>query len=171
MLSDQQKQRIKEEQEKYPHPKTGIIHALFIAQQDRNYIDEDEVEEIGEIMGIDPADIWSVASFYTMINQEPLGQFKIQVCDNLPCLIEGADRIVEHFESRLNIEEGETTPDNLFTLETVECLGSCGSAPMCQVNDGPYRENLTRDDVDDLLSELRERAENGSATEDAQQTS
>lgn len=161
MLTDDQKQRIKDEQEKYPHPKTGIIHALFIAQEDDNYIEEDDVEEMGELLDIDPSDIWSVASFYTMINQEPTGRFKIQVCDNLSCLVEGAGEILRHFEERLNIEEGETTPDDMFTLEGVECLGSCGSAPMCQVNDGPYYENLTKDDVDELLSELREKAEDG----------
>lgn len=163
MLTDNQKQRMKTEQEKYPHPKTGIIHALFIAQEEENYIDEDDVKEMSNVLDIDPSDIWSVASFYTMINQEPVGKYKIQVCDNLPCLIEGADEIISHFENRLDIEEGETTPDDLFTLEGVECLGSCGSAPMCQINDGPYHENLTEEDVDELLSNLREQAENGEA--------
>lgn len=161
MLTDDQKQRIKQEQDKYPHPKTGIIQALFIAQEEDNYIEEEDVEEMGEILEIDPSEIWSVASFYTMINQEPVGRYKIQVCDSLPCLIEGAGEIVNYIENRLNIENGETTPDDLFTLETVECLGSCGSAPMCQVNDGPYHENLTPDDVDDLIDRLRNQAKNG----------
>ena len=161
MLTEDQKQRIQEEQDRYPHPKTGIIHSLFIAQEGDNSIEEEDVEKMGELLGIDPAEIWSVASFYTMINQEPTGRYKIQVCDNLPCLIEGAAQIVEYFENRLNIENGETTADDLFTLETVECLGSCGSAPICQVNDEAYHENLTPDDVDDLLDELRERAKTG----------
>ncbi|MFB6346727.1 MAG: NAD(P)H-dependent oxidoreductase subunit E, partial [bacterium] len=119
--------------------------------------------DIGEVMDIDPSEIWSVASFYTMINQEPVGKYVLQVCDNLPCLIEGAGDIVKHLETRLDIEVGETTPDELFTLKTVECMGSCGSAPMCQVNDEPYHENLSTDDVDELLEELRERAENGTS--------
>lgn len=156
MLSDDQLERIKDEQDRFPHPKTGIIHALFIAQEEKNYIEEEDVEQMASVMDMDASEIWSVASFYTMINQEPVGKFKIQVCDNLPCLVEGAAEIVKHLESRLNIEAGETTPDEMFTLETVECLGSCGTGPLCQVNDGPYHENLTVEDVDELIEKLRE---------------
>lgn len=163
MLSESQLERIEQEQDKYPHPKTGIIHALFIAQENQNYIEKDDVEQMASVMDIDASEIWSVASFYTMINQEPVGKYKIQVCDNLPCLIEGAGEIVDHLESRLNIEDGETTPDELFTLETVECLGSCGTGPLCQVNDGPYHENLSPDDVDELIDELREKHESNGA--------
>lgn len=155
MVSDLRLERIKEEQEKYPHPKTGIIHALFIAQEEKNYVEKEDVEQMAEVMDLDASEIWSVASFYTMINQEPVGQYKIQVCDNLPCLIEGADKIINHLESRLGIETGETTPDEVFTIESVECLGSCGTAPLCQVNDGPYHENLTEAKVDELIETLR----------------
>ncbi len=161
MLTDEQLERIKEEQDKYPHPRTGLIHALFIAQEEKNYLEEEDVEQMAEVMGLDPVEIWSVASFYTMINQGTTGRYVLQVCDNLPCLIEGADEIVRHIEKRLNIEAGETTPDQTFTLKTVECLGSCGTAPLCQVNDREYHENLTPDRVDDLLEDLR----NGERTE------
>lgn len=157
MLSDDQIERIKEEQDSFPHPKTGIIHALFIAQEEKNYIEEEDVEQMASVMDIDASEIWSVASFYTMINQEPTGQFELQVCDNLPCLVEGAAEIVDHLENRLGIEDGETTPDENFTLETVECLGSCGTGPLCQVNDGPYHENLTVEKVDELLDSLNEK--------------
>lgn len=155
MLTDAQLERIQEEQNKYPHPRTGLIHALFIAQEEKNYLEEEDVEQMAEVMDLDPVEIWSVASFYTMIHQETTGRYVLQVCDNLPCLVEGADRIVRHIEKRLNIEVGETTPDETFTLETVECLGSCGTAPLCQVNDREYHENLTPDRVDDLLDDLR----------------
>lgn len=155
MLTDEQLERIEEEQDKYPHPRTGLIHALFIAQEEKNYVEEEDVEQMAEVMGLDPVEIWSVASFYTMINQGTTGRYVLQVCDNLPCLIEGADEIVRHIEKRLNIEAGETTPDQTFTLKTVECLGSCGTAPLCQVNDRAYHENLTPDRVDELLEDLR----------------
>lgn len=157
MLTESQLDRIKQEQDRFPHPRTGIIHALFIAQENRNYVEEEDVEQMGEVLDIDPSVIWSVASFYTMIHQSPVGKYVIQVCDNLPCLIGGADEIVRHIQKRLNIDVGQTTPDNLFTLKTVECLGSCGTAPMCQVNDGPYHENLSREDVDELIDELKAR--------------
>jgi len=159
MLTDDQLERIREEQAKYPHPRTGLLHALFIAQEEKNYIEEEDVRQMAETMDLDPVEIWSVASFYTMIHQSSTGRYVLQVCDNLPCLIEGAGAIVGHIEKRLNIQVGETTPDELFTLETVECLGSCGTAPLCQVNDGEYHENLTPDRVDDLLEELRSGAD------------
>lgn len=165
MLTDSQIERMKEEQASYPHPKTGLIHCLFIAQEEKNYIKEEDVEQMGEALDIDPSEIWSVASFYTMINQEPVGKFKIQVCDNLPCMVEGALEILEHLESRLGIEEGETTPDELFTLEAVECLGSCGTGPMCQVNDRSYHENLSREEVDELLEALRAEVEESEGAE------
>jgi NADH-quinone oxidoreductase subunit E len=156
MLNEETLEQVEQEQAKYPHPKTGIIHALFIAQDEKNYILEEDVEQMAEVMDLDASEIWSVASFYTMINQEPVGKYKVQVCDNLPCLVEGAAEIVDHLESRLGIEDGETTPDELFTLETVECLGSCGTGPLCQINDGPYHENLTIEDIDELIDDLRE---------------
>jgi NADH-quinone oxidoreductase subunit E len=159
MLSDDQLERIEAEQNKFPNPKTSIIHALFIAQEEKNYVLEEDVDQMADVMDIDASDIWSVASFYTMINQEQVGRFKIQICHNLSCMIEGADEILDYLESRLGIEEGETTPDELFTLEGVECLGSCGTGPVCQVNDRPYRENMDTDDVDELLEKLREKAE------------
>ncbi len=166
MLTDDQIERIEAEQQRFPHPRTGIIHALFIAQENKNYVEEEDVEQMGEILGIDPSVIWSVASFYTMIHQSPVGKYVIQVCDNLPCLIAGADGIVRHIQKRLNIDVGQTTPDNLFTLKTVECLGSCGTAPMCQVNDGPYHENLTREDVDELIDDLKADHEDGEGERD-----
>jgi NADH-quinone oxidoreductase subunit E len=159
MISEDRLERIREIGDHYPNAETGLLKALFVAQEEKNYLEEEDVQQVAEELDMDDSEVWSVASFYTMINQEPTGQFKIQVCQNLSCMIEGADEIIEHLESRLGIEEGETTPDELFTLEAVECLGSCGTGPVCQVNDRAYHENLDADDVDELLEQLRQEAE------------
>lgn len=162
MLTEDQKRRMKEEQEKFPHPRTGLLHCLFIAQEEDNRVEEEEVEEMSEILDVDASRIWSLASFYTMINLDEVGQFNIQVCDNFPCMLRGAEDILDYFSDCLDIDVGETTADGLFSLERVECLGSCGTAPMCQVNDREYHENLTREDVDELIESLRAEA-NGEA--------
>lgn len=159
MVSEDRLERIRDIGDHYPNAETGLLKALFVAQEEKNYLEEEDVVQVAEELGMDDSEAWSVASFYTMINQEPTGTFKIQVCQNLSCMIEGADEIIEHLESRLGIEEGETTPDELFTLEAVECLGSCGTGPVCQVNDRTYHENLEPDDVDELLDQLRQETE------------
>ncbi len=165
MLTEDQKRRMREEQDRFPHPRTGLLHCLFIAQEENNYVREEDVNEMAQVLDLDASTIWSVASFYTMIHQESVGTYVIQVCDNLPCLLQGADEILDLFSRRLDVDVGETTPNQTFTLKRVECLGSCGTAPVCQVNDRPYHENLTEEDVDRLIERLRTEAENGSGVE------
>jgi len=94
-----------------------------------------------------------VVSFYTMFNREPVGENLIQVCTNISCSLLSAEHIVEYIKNKLGIDVGETTPDNKFTLVTVECLGSCGTAPMMQIND-TYYENLTEEKIDRILEKL-----------------
>jgi NADH-quinone oxidoreductase subunit E len=111
---------------------------------------------VAEVMGLPPTEVASVASFYTMFNRQPVGENLIQVCTNISCSLLGAEHIVEYIKNRLGIDVGETTPDNKFTLVTVECLGSCGTAPMMQIND-TYYENLTEEKIDQILAELAKR--------------
>jgi NADH-quinone oxidoreductase subunit E len=113
----------------------------------------DVLREVAGILGIPPIAARSVASFYTMYNRKPVGRYLIQVCTNLSCSLMGAEHIVERLRQKLGIDVGETTPDDLFTLMTVECLGSCGTAPMMQINDD-YYENLTEERLDQILAEL-----------------
>jgi NADH-quinone oxidoreductase E subunit len=100
-----------------------------------------------------PTEVASVASFYTMFNRQPVGENLIQVCTNISCSLLGAEHIVEYLKDKLGIDVGETTPDNKFTLAIVECLGSCGTAPMMQIND-TYYESLTEEKIDQILEEL-----------------
>jgi NADH:ubiquinone oxidoreductase subunit E len=107
-------------------------------------------------MEFSPALVASVASFYTMLNREPVGRHLIQVCTNISCSLLGAEHLLEYISRKLGIQPGETTPDGEFTLLEVECLGSCGTAPMMQVNDR-YYENLTEEKADQILSGLTQR--------------
>lgn len=156
MLSDKAKTEIRQLKARYPHPNSALLPALALAQKEHGWLSPEVLDEVAEVMGLVPAQVGSVASFYTMYNRRPVGKHFVQVCTNIACSLLGAEHIVEHLKRRLGIEVGGTTPDGLFTLAEVECLGSCGTAPMMQVND-VYYENLTADRVDQILAELRSR--------------
>jgi len=111
------------------------------------------MREVGQAMDLPTTEVASVASFYTMFYTQPVGEHVIQVCTNISCSLLGAEHIVDYLSRQLGIEVGQTTPDGKFTLLTVECLGSCGTAPMMQV-DERYYENLTEEKIDRILAEL-----------------
>lgn len=142
---------------KYPpeRKRSAILPMMFIVQRERGgYLDPPGVAYLADRLGVRITDIWEVATFYSMINTEPVGRYHIQVCKTLSCKIMGADRITEQCSRRLGIKPGETTPDGLFSLSVVECLGSCGTAPMLQLG-FDYHENLTEAKVDELLDRCR----------------
>jgi len=145
---------IKERMVKYPRRKSAILPALTVAYRQVGHLSEQIYREISEIIEVPYIEIAEAASFYTMFPKEPVGKYLIQVCHNISCALLGADSLVGYLEQKLGIKKGETTPDNLFTLISVECLGSCATAPMMQIND-KYYENLTREKVDTILEELR----------------
>ena len=138
---------------KYPpeRKRSAILPLMFIVMRERGgYLDPPGVAYLADRLGVRITDIWEVATFYSMINTEPVGRYHIQICKTLSCKIMGADRVTEQCTRRLNIKPGETTADGLFSLSLVECLGSCGTAPMLQLN-FDYHENLTDAKVDELL--------------------
>ncbi len=156
MLSDKAKSEIQQLRARYPHPNSALLPALALAQKEHGWLSPEVLEEVAEVMELSPAQVGSVASFYTMFNRRPVGKYLVQVCTNVACSLLGAEHIVEHLKRKLGINVGETTPDGLFTLLEVECLGSCGTAPVMQIND-TYYENLTAEKVDQILAELRRR--------------
>jgi len=156
VLSENVKAEIKQFEGKYPDPKSALLTALHVAQREHGWLSLEIMRDVAEVMDLPPTEVASVASFYTMFNRQPVGENLIQVCTNISCSLLGAEHIVEYLKNKLGIDVGETTPDNKFTLVTVECLGSCGTAPMMQIND-TYYENLTEEKIDQILAELAER--------------
>jgi NADH-quinone oxidoreductase subunit E len=139
---------------RYPKKEAAMLPVLYLAQQEFGHLGPEAIEYVAELMGQAPARVYSVVSFYTMYNMKPIGRHHIQICRTLPCALGGAEKITAFVKQRLGIESGQTTPDGRFTLTEVECLASCGTAPMMQVNDD-YYENLTEEKVDEILHSLK----------------
>ncbi len=141
-----------------PARRARLLTALYIAQEQERYLSPEALERVAERLGLPQAGVYSTASFYTLFRTRPAGRYVLQVCRGLSCyLAGGAERLVDYLQRKLEIQVGETTADGLFTLETVQCLASCGTAPAMRVNDELY-ENLTTAKVDLLIDELIERA-------------
>lgn len=153
MLSEKAKAEIEQLKGKYPDPKSALLPALEIAQREHGWLSQEAMREVGQAMDLSPTEAASVASFYTMLYREPVGEHVIQVCTNISCSLLGAEHIVDYLSRKLGVGVGQTTPDGKFTLLTVECLGSCGTAPMMQVDEA-YYENLTEEKIDRVLAEL-----------------
>jgi NADH-quinone oxidoreductase subunit E len=138
---------------KYPVKRSAILPLMFIVQRERGYLDPPAVAYLAERLDLRTTDIWEVATFYSMIYTQPIGKYHIQVCKTLSCKLLGSEKITKHCSEKLGIKAGETTPDGRFSLSEVECLGSCGTAPMFQINFG-YHENLTPEEVDQIIDAL-----------------
>jgi NADH-quinone oxidoreductase subunit E len=142
---------------RYPEgkQKSALLPVLHLAQAEFDgWLSPGVMDYVAGLLKLKPIEVYEVASFYSMYNLEPVGKCLIEVCQTGPCWLRGSDEIVSHLENKLNIKVGETTADGMFTLKTVECLGSCGTAPMLQCG-AQYYENLTTDKVDALLENLR----------------
>jgi len=153
MLGPEFEQRVDAIVAKYPEAKAATLPVLWEVQREQGWIDGDAEVWVAERLGTTPAHVHGVVTFYTMYKQKPSGRHHIQVCTTLSCMLRGCDEMLEYLENKLGIKVGETTPDGKFSLVRVECLGSCGSAPMFQLNDD-YHEDLTPEKVDLLLDGL-----------------
>ena len=154
MLSEATRQKINALIAKYPVRRSALIPALHLAQEEAGYITKDVVREFAGIFELAPNEVYEVVSFYTMLFKAPVGKYVLQVCTNISCLLCNSEGIMAHLQRRLGIKPGETTPDNKFTLLDVECLASCGTAPVVQINDD-YHENLTPEKLDLILDDLK----------------
>lgn len=154
MFSKSVEKEFQELLQKYPSKRSALIPALYIVQREMGYVTPEGIEHVGKLLGMTPAQIYEVASFYTMLYLKPVGKNVLWVCHNLSCTLCGGEEIVDALEKKLGIKAGETTADGLFTLFRQECLASCDTAPVMQVNDD-YEENLTLKRVDEILEKLR----------------
>jgi len=139
---------------RYPKKEAAMLPVLCLAQQEFGHLGEEAIAYVAKILQQPPARVHGVVSFYTMLNMKPVGRHHIQVCRTLPCALRGAEKITGFLKQKLGIELGQTTSDNRFTLTEVECLASCGTAPMMQINDD-YYENLTEAKVTEILESLK----------------
>ena len=142
---------------RYPEGKhkSALIPVLHIAQAEFDgWLSAQTMDYVASVLNIQPVEVYEVASFYSMFNLKPIGKCHIEVCRTSSCWLRGAEELIDHLEKKLKIKVGETTPDGMFTLKTVECLGSCGTAPMMQVG-ADYFENLTFEKTDKLLEKFQ----------------
>jgi NADH-quinone oxidoreductase E subunit len=127
--------------------------ALYIAQEQNGFISTDVMKEVATLLDITAEDVLGVVTFYTMYHQKQMGKFHIQVCTNVSCMLRGGYDILKQIKDKIGIDDMGVTDDGLFSIEEVECMGSCGTAPMIAVNED-YYENLTKEKVDELLKSL-----------------
>ena len=142
---------------RYPEgrQKSALLPVLHLAQAEfGGWLSPETMDYVASILQLPSIEVYEVASFYSMYNLRPVGKCVLEVCRTGPCMLRGSDDIIEYLENKLGIKEGETTPDGMFTLKTVECLASCGTAPMMQVGDH-YVENLTCEKLEGILDDLR----------------
>ena len=154
ILNEESVAKIKEAVTRYPKRKSAILPALTIAYRQVGHVDDDIYAEIAKIINIPKVEIAEAATFYTMFPKKPRGKYLLQVCNNISCALMGSDSMIQYLKEKLDIELGETTADNMFTLIAVECLGSCATAPMIQI-DHDFEENLNREKLDKILEDLK----------------
>ena len=149
--------RINELLSHYPEDKkkSALLPVLHEVQDAHdNWLSVELQDKVAEILGIQPIEVYEVVTFYTMFNQKPIGKYMFEFCRTSCCAVRGAEDLMDYTCNKLGIKEGETTPDGMFTVVGVECLGACGYAPMMQLGDY-YKEHLTKDKVDGIIEECR----------------
>src|SRR3989338_189609 len=127
---------------RYPDKRSAMLPVLHLAHDEFKVMSDEVIEYLSDIMGFSPAYIKGVVTFYKLFNTKPVGRYHIQLCTNISCSILGSEDILAYLKEKLGLNEGEVSSDGKFSLTTVECLGSCGTAPVMQIND-TYYENLT----------------------------
>lgn len=157
VFSEEKLNKVNEIMKRYPEGKhkSALLPVLHLAQETfGGWLDTPVMDYVASLLKIEPIEVYEVASFYSMYNLKPVGRYLFEVCQTGPCMLNGSDHIIDYIKQKLNIGVGETTPDGMFTLKTVECLGACGYAPMMQLGK-TYREHLTKEKVDAIIEECR----------------
>ena len=146
--------QIEQETKKYPVRKPAVMAALYIGQEQNGFISSEVMKEVAEVLGISSEEVLGVVTFYTMYHQKQMGKYHIQVCTNVSCMLRGGYEIWNQVKEKYGIEHLGVTSDQKFSLEEVECMGSCGTAPMIAVNED-YYENLSKEKVEEILESLK----------------
>lgn len=141
---------------RYPKKEAALIPALYLAQVEHGYLTLEALEYVAKRLDMPPAEVLNTATFYTMLYKKPVGKYHVEVCTNVSCFLRGCDAIVEALQKKLGVSLGETTPDKMFTLDEVQCLAACGTAPALQVN-RRFHENMTPEAAVKLVDDLRKK--------------
>lgn len=151
--------RINEYISHYPEgrQKSAILPILHLVQEEYGWLSEPVMNKVADVLSIRPVEVYEVATFYTMYNLQPVGKYKLEFCRTSCCCLRGAENIMDYTLNKLGVKEGEITPDGLFSVIGVECLGACGYAPMMQVGDD-YIEHLTPESIDEYIDSRRNAA-------------
>ncbi len=158
-FSEEQLKKVNEIINRYPEgrSKSALLPILHLAQDEFGWLSADVMDYVASLLKIQPIEVYEVATFYSMYHMKPVGKYVLEFCHTGPCCLMGAEKMMSYIENKLGIKKGETTADGMFTLKPVECLASCGSAPMMQVGEY-YYENLTEEKIDKLFEEWRSKA-------------
>lgn len=151
MLTNKEIKKIDVIKSRYPDEKAALLPLLWIIQEKYGWISEDAMRYAGDLLNMPYENVLGVVTFYTMFNKQPRGKFHLQVCTNISCMLRGGYELYKYMEDKLK----SGNPESVFTIEEVECLGSCATAPMMQVNNKEFYENLTREKVDELIEHFR----------------
>jgi NADH-quinone oxidoreductase E subunit len=154
MLNEENKNKVEELRKRYPRAQALLLPVLWLVQEQEGYISEESMKYVGTLLNIPFSHILGVVTFYTMLQKKAVGRHHIEVCTNVSCMLRGSEKILQHIEKRLGLKPGESSPDKKWTLSDVECIGSCGTAPVVAIGD-VYYENLTLEKVDKLLDSLQ----------------
>jgi NADH-quinone oxidoreductase E subunit len=153
-FTEENLKRIDEVLKKYPARKPAVMPVLWIAQEQNGWISGEVMKEVALILEMTPEEVLGIVTFYTMYHQKPMGKYHIQVCTNVSCMLKGGYGIFDHVKENLGLKNMEVSEDMQFSLEEVECMGSCGTAPMIAVNED-YYENLDIDKTNKILESLK----------------
>jgi len=156
-FSDKFEARFSEMLSHYPTKRSVLVPTLLFAQDEVGYLSGEVIAEIARRLDLTELDVRNVISYYSMLTTKPRGKFNVQVCTNIACLLRGAEELLEHCQKKLGIGHKGTTPDGLFSVEEVECIGACSWAPAVQIN-YDFHENLTPGKMDKVLDEYRRNA-------------
>ncbi len=138
---------------RFPMRGSALLPALYLVQEEKGHVSDESMEYVASKIGVSPAFVAGVVSFYTMFHRRPVGRHHIQVCRTLPCALSGSDTLMAHLKARLGIGDGETRADGKFSLASVECLGACDRAPFIQINEREHGP-LDGTKMDEILKGL-----------------
>ncbi|MCB0191228.1 MAG: NAD(P)H-dependent oxidoreductase subunit E [Anaerolineae bacterium] len=163
--TEKEQQDLEKILKKYPADRklSAVLPALYLAQREKNWLDDDDIEAVAEALGIETTHVHSIIGFYTLFRKEPVGKYMMEVCTDLPCALRGAEDFFKRLCERMGLgPKGGTTEDNLFTVEEVVCIAACDKAPCMQIN-LEFFESLTDEQIDEVVAGLRAQASNNGA--------